>query len=70
MFPSTVFSCRLATLQEALSVCELRIGLTDERVFILARMGHTRDALELITREMADIHRAIEFCKEYDEQSE
>ena len=56
-------------LQDALSVCELRIGLTDERVFILARMGHTRDALELITREMADIHRAIDFCKEYDDPS-
>ena len=54
-------------LQEALSVCELRVGLTEERVFILARMGHTKEALELITREMADIHRAIEFCKEYDD---
>ena len=54
-------------LQEALSVCELRSGLTDERVYILARMGHTTQALELITREMADIHRAIDFCKEYDD---
>ena len=54
-------------LKDALSVCELRIGLIDERVYILARMGHTKEALELITREMADIHRAIDFCKEYDD---
>jgi len=56
-------------LQEALSVCELRMGLIDERVYVLARMGRTKDALELITIEMADIHRAIDFCKEYDEPS-
>ena len=56
-------------LQEALSVCELRIGLIDERVYVLARMGRTKDALELITIEMADIHRAIDFCKEYDDPS-
>jgi hypothetical protein len=55
-------------LQQALSVCELRIGLTDERVYILARMGNTKQALDLITREMADIHRAIDFCKEYDDR--
>ena len=30
-------------------------------------MGSTRQALHLITRELADIHRAVDFCKEYDD---
>lgn len=53
-------------IQEALEACEIR-GLTPERIFILARMGSTRQALHLITRELADIHRAVDFCKDYDD---
>jgi vacuolar protein sorting-associated protein 41 len=53
-------------IQNALEACEVR-GLTPERIFILARMGSTRQALHLITRELADIHRAVDFCKEYDD---
>jgi hypothetical protein len=56
----------LYLLQDALEACEIR-GLTPERIFILARMGSTRQALHLITRELADIHRAVDFCKEYDD---
>lgn len=53
-------------MQEALEVCEAH-GLVNERIYILARMGHTREALELITTELADIHHAVDFCKEYDD---
>ena len=35
----------------------------DERIFILARMDNTREALRLITDENYDIHKAVEFCK-------
>eukprot|EP00094_Tigriopus_californicus_P000945 TCALIF_00915-PA protein Name:"Similar to VPS41 Vacuolar protein sorting-associated protein 41 homolog (Homo sapiens)" AED:0.03 eAED:0.03 QI:173/0.5/0.66/1/1/1/3/0/890 len=53
-------------INEALEICETR-GLIPERIFILARMGNTRQALQLITRELADIHKAVAFCKEHDD---
>ena len=52
--------------QRALEICEEHC-LTAERIYILARVGNTRDALKLITTELADIHRAVEFCKEHDD---
>ena len=39
----------------------------DEQIFILSRIGSTREALNLITEDQMDIHRAIEFCKEHDD---
>ena len=37
--------------------------LVDERIYILARMSNTKEALRLITMEKYDIHKAVEFCK-------
>lgn len=32
------------------------------------RMGNTKEALRLITHVLEDIHQAIDFCKEYDDE--
>lgn len=32
------------------------------------RMGNTKQALRLITSELKDVNKAIEFCKEHDDQ--
>jgi len=53
-------------IQEALDECELR-GMTPERIYLLARMGNTRAALNLIIRELNDIDYAVNFCKEHDD---
>ena len=45
-----------------LDECELR-GMTPERIYLLARMGNTRAALNLIILELADIEYAVQFCK-------
>lgn len=34
----------------------------------LDRMGNTKQALQLITTELKDVNKAIEFCKEHDDQ--
>ena len=34
---------------------------------VTARMGNTCDALQLIMKQLNDIHQAIEFCKTYDD---
>lgn len=34
---------------------------------MLGRMGNTKEALRLITHVLEDIHQAIDFCKEYDD---
>ena len=57
-------------IQRALETCNNHVRTTelvDERIFILARMSNTREALRLITSEKYDIHKAVEFCKEYDD---
>jgi len=55
-------------IQEALDTCTKHVReLVDERIYILARMSNTREALRLITSENYDIHKAVEFCKEYDD---
>jgi len=53
-------------IQDALDECELR-GMTPERIYLLARMGNTKAALNLIIRELADIEYAVNFCKEHDD---
>lgn len=35
---------------------------------ITGRMGNTKEALRLITHVLEDIHQAIDFCKEYDDE--
>jgi hypothetical protein len=43
---------------QAYDVCTKR-GLTRERVFILGRMGNTREALALIINELKDIEQVF-----------
>ncbi|XP_013388215.1 vacuolar protein sorting-associated protein 41 homolog [Lingula anatina] len=54
-------------LQKALEECQQR-QLYPEMVFLLGRMGNTKQALMLITRELGDVSQAIEFCKEHNDQ--
>ncbi|GBF95415.1 hypothetical protein Rsub_08377 [Raphidocelis subcapitata] len=49
-------------LEGALAVCEAR-GLVDEQVYILSRMGNSREALALIIERRRDVPRAIEFVR-------
>lgn len=51
-------------LERALDICR-RKNLFNEIVFLLGRMGNTKEALKLITDELNDINYAIEFCKEH-----
>ncbi|KAH7276323.1 hypothetical protein KP509_39G002800 [Ceratopteris richardii] len=48
------------SLDKAYEVCTQRL-LTRERVFILGRMGNSREALSLIIRELKDMGEAVEF---------
>ena len=50
----------------ALEECEMR-GMTPERIYLLARMGNTRAALDLVMHEMMDVEQAVQFCKEHDD---
>lgn len=54
-------------LEHALDICKQR-SLFQEVVFLLGRMGNTRQALEQITKQLQDINQAIEFCKEHDDK--
>jgi len=48
----------------ALKVCQ-RSEFIRERIFILARRGETKKALELIVNDLKDIPQAVDFCKQY-----
>ncbi|XP_024396785.1 vacuolar protein sorting-associated protein 41 homolog [Physcomitrium patens] len=50
------------SLDKAYEVCTKR-GLTRERVFILGRMGNSREALGLIINELKDIQQAVSFVQ-------
>ena len=39
----------------------------DERIYLLARSGNTKQALNLILLELHDIFKAVDFCKEQDD---
>lgn len=52
------------SLEKTLDICQ-RYKLIPEVVFLLSRMGNTREALHYITEQMSDIDYAIEFCKEH-----
>ena len=51
-------------LEKALEVCRKK-NLFNEIVFLLGRMGNTKEALQMITDKLNDINYAIEFCKEH-----
>lgn len=54
------------SLQQSLKECEER-SFHQERIFLLDRMGNTKQALQLITTELQDVNKAIEFCKDHDD---
>lgn len=53
-------------LEKALKICRTK-NLVSEMVFLLGRMGNTKEALHYITDSLNDIDRAIEFCKEHND---
>ncbi|KAJ7195868.1 vacuolar assembling protein VPS41 [Mycena rebaudengoi] len=50
-------------LEKAYKVCDER-SLVPEMVFLLGRMGNNKQALTLIIEKLGDVHRAIDFAKE------
>jgi len=54
-------------LEKALRICEER-SYFREMVFLLGRMGNHKKALTLIIEKMGDIHMAIEFAKEENDE--
>ncbi|KAJ7062940.1 vacuolar assembling protein VPS41 [Mycena amicta] len=50
-------------LEKAYKICEER-NLVPELVFLLGRMGNNKQALTLIIERLGDVHRAIDFAKE------
>lgn len=56
-----------APMQLALKECERRRPpLYNEMMFIHAKLGNLKTALEMCLREIGDIYKAIEFVEEYD----
>lgn len=53
-------------IQEALEICQKR-KYYPEMVYLLGRIGDTREALELINRELKDVQQALSFCQEHDD---
>ncbi|XP_049517182.1 vacuolar protein sorting-associated protein 41 homolog isoform X2 [Dermacentor silvarum] len=53
-------------LEEALRLCQER-QLTPATIFLLKRMGNTKEALHQIMAKLNDVHQAITFCKEHDD---
>uniref|UniRef100_A0A8C4NBS6 Vacuolar protein sorting-associated protein 41 homolog n=1 Tax=Eptatretus burgeri TaxID=7764 RepID=A0A8C4NBS6_EPTBU len=53
-------------LQKALEVCQQR-NFVEETIFLLSRMGDSRQALKMITRELNNVDKAIDFAKEQDD---
>ncbi|XP_042202802.1 vacuolar protein sorting-associated protein 41 homolog isoform X2 [Callorhinchus milii] len=53
-------------LEKALEICQER-NFVEETVFLLSRMGNSRRALQMITEELQDVDKAIEFAKEQDD---
>lgn len=59
-------SSNLYSLEKALHICQNR-NYIHEMVFLLARMGNTKQALQCMMR-LNNIEAAIEFCKEQDDK--
>ncbi|XP_059477900.1 vacuolar protein sorting-associated protein 41 homolog [Neocloeon triangulifer] len=53
-------------IETALEICQKR-KFYPEMVYLLGRIGKTREALTLIVKELQDIKQAVEFCKEHDD---
>ncbi|KAJ9598465.1 hypothetical protein L9F63_010861, partial [Diploptera punctata] len=53
-------------IQQAIDICQQRC-FYPEMVYLLGRIGNTKEALVLITQELNDIEQAINFCKEHDD---
>lgn len=53
-------------LEEALGLCREK-KLTPATIFLLKRMGNTKEALHQIMDKLGDVHQAITFCKEHDD---
>ncbi|OWA52572.1 Vacuolar protein sorting-associated protein 41-like protein [Hypsibius exemplaris] len=51
------------SLRNAYEICQKK-NMVPEMVYLLSRMGNPREALELILSQLKDITRAIDFCKE------
>ena len=56
--------------QKALDLCEVSYCRFEERVYLLGAMGHHRQALWLIVSELKDQMKAIEFCKEHQDNTD
>lgn len=54
------------SIQEALDICQEHSFLP-EMVYLLGRIGNTQEALSLLMK-IGDIEKAINFCKEHDDQ--
>ncbi|XP_045469262.1 vacuolar protein sorting-associated protein 41 homolog [Harmonia axyridis] len=54
-------------IQEALNICQ-KEKYYPEMVFLLGKMGDTKEALELIISQLQDMQHAITFCQEHDDQ--
>ncbi|XP_044763027.1 vacuolar protein sorting-associated protein 41 homolog [Coccinella septempunctata] len=53
-------------IQEALNICQ-KEKYYPEMVFLLGKMGDTKEALELIISKLQDMQHAITFCQEHDD---
>lgn len=51
------------SIAKALDVCK-QLEYYPEMVYLLGRMGNTKDALNLVMSQLGDIEQAIEFCKD------
>lgn len=54
-------------IQEALDVCQ-SYSFYPEMVFLLGRIGNTREALQIIIEQLNDINQAINFCQEHNDK--
>lgn len=54
-------------IQDALDVCQNN-SFYPEMVFLLGRIGNTRDALQIIIEQLQDINQAITFCQEHNDK--
>lgn len=54
-------------IQEALDVCQGN-EFYPEMVFLLGRIGNTREALQIIIERLQDINQAINFCQEHNDR--
>lgn len=54
-------------IQDALDVCK-ECKFYPETVYLLGRIGSTKDALNIIIEDLKDINQAITFCQEHDDR--